>query len=228
VTCEHRNPVAGLTRELIALRIVREFRDGMYVNLGFGLPALVANFIPQEKDIFLHSEQGFIGYGPTETDPARFDIDLIDASATPVTIRPGACFTDHATSFGIVRGGHLDIAVLGGLQVSERGDLANWTTGNTKTGSIGGGMDLAVGAKRVIVAMQHTTRSGEPRILKRCTYPLTAKEAVDTIVTDLAYIEVSKHGLILKELAPGITWQQVQEITEPNLILSPDLHPMEL
>lgn len=218
----------GLTRELIALRVAQELKDGMYANLGYGLPTLVCNFLPADADVVLHSEQGVLGYGGIVPDEPDWDIDLVNASGQPITMNPGGCFTDLATAFVMVRGGHLDVCVLGAYQVSEQGDLANWQRRQERVGGIGGAMELAMGAKRVIVAMEHTTPSGELRIVKHCSYPLTARAAVHAIVTNLAYIEVQPRGLVLKEVAPGVSPDEVQEVTEPRLILSPDLKEMAL
>jgi 3-oxoacid CoA-transferase subunit B len=218
----------GITRELMALRVAKELKDGMYVNLGMGMPALVANFIPEDIDIILHAEHGILGYGPIEMDESKMDIDLVNATAQPTTLRIGACFCDFATSFGMIRGGHLDVSVLGGLQVSEKGDLANWQFPGQKLGGIGGAMDLAVGAKRVIVLMEHVTKTGEPKIVKTCNYPLTAKGTVKTVVTDLAYIDITPEGMVLKEIAPGFTIEEVQALTEPRLIISKDLKEFQL
>lgn len=218
----------GLTRELIALRIAKELKDGMYINLGIGIPTLVGNFLPPEADIVLHAENGILGYGSIVMEPSEWDIDLVNASGQPIRVSPGACFFDFATSFGMIRGRHLDAVILGAFQVSEKGDLANWQVAESKIGVLGGAMDLAVGAKRVIVAMEHTTPNGKPRIVKKCSLPLTARETVDTIVTSLAYIEVTPGGLVLKEVAPGVTLQEVHEATEPKLVISPELKEMEL
>ena len=218
--------VQGLTRELIALRVARELRDGMVVNLGIGLPTLVSNFLPPGEQIFLQAEDGILGYGPISD--ADFDPDLINAGGQPVTLLPGASFFDSAASFAMIRGGHVDVAVLGGLEVSERGDLANWYLPERGGGSIGGAMDLACGAKRLIVAMTHTARGDRPRIRTQCEYPLTAKGVVDLIVTDLAVIEVHPDGLVLTELAPGIDPDYVQSRTEPALRRSPALREMDL
>lgn len=217
---------AGLTRELIALRVSRELRDGMAVNLGIGLPTLVANFLPADATIMLHSENGILGYGGIDHD-GDWDIDLINAGGQPVTLAPGAAFFDSATSFAMVRGGHLDLTVLGGLQVSAKGDLANWALPGRPGGGVGGGMDLAAGAKRVIVAMEHTTREGEPRILEECTYPLTARQCVDLIVTNLAVIEVTPAGLVLREMAPGVPVDEVVNATAAKLDVR-DVRVMEL
>ena len=216
---------AGLTRELIALRVARELRDGMHVNLGIGLPTLVANFIPADVSIVFHAENGILGYGGVLEDDSQFDPDQINAGGQPVTLNPGASFFDSVTSFAMVRGGHLDVTVLGGLQVSAQGDLANWAVAGRKGGGIGGAMDLAAGARRVIVAMEHTTRDCEPRILERCTYPLTAERCVDLLVTNLAVIEVTPDGLLLREVAPGVSAEDVQAATGAALIL-PDVVPV--
>jgi len=218
----------GLSRELIALRVARELKDGMYVNLGFGLPTLVCNFLPEDQEVILHSQQGLLGYGGIIPDESQWDIDLINASGQPVTILPGGCFTDLATSFGMIRGGHLDVTVLGAYQVSEKGDLANWQRRGQRVGGIGGAMELAIGSKRVIVAMEHTTNSGELKLVKKCSYPLTAQGVVDTIVTNLAFIKVTPQGLALLEVAPGVSPEEVQAVTEPRLSISPSLKEMEL
>jgi 3-oxoacid CoA-transferase subunit B len=216
----------GLTRELIALRVARELGEGMVVNLGIGLPTLVATFVPPERGVLFQAENGILGYGGvSERD---FDQDLINAGGQPVDLLPGASFFDSAQSFAMIRGGHVDVAVLGGLQVSERGDLANWNVPERGGGSIGGAMDLAVGVRRLIVAMAHTTRDGAPRIVRECSYPLTARGCVDLIVTDLAVIEVSPEGLVLRELAPNVTAEDVQASTEPALTLADGLREMEL
>ena len=217
----------GLTRELIALRIAQELQDGTYVNLGFGIPTLVANFIPRDIDVILHSEQGILGYHGVLSEQDG-DIDLINASGQPTSVVPGACFCDFATSFGMIRGGHIDISVLGAYQVSEKGDLANWQIPGQKIGGIGGGMDLAFGARSVIVAMEHTAKTGQPRIVKECTFPVTAEGVVKTIVTNLACIEVTSAGLVLKEVAPGLTPEEIQAVTEPRLIISDRLTEMSL
>jgi 3-oxoacid CoA-transferase subunit B len=217
---------AGLTRELIALRVARELRDGMTVNLGIGLPTLVANFLPPAATIVLHAENGILGYGSIAED--EWDQDQINAGGQPVTLIPGASFFDSAQSFAMIRGGHIDLTVLGGLQVSAGGDLANWNLPGRPGGAIGGAMDLAAGARRVIVAMEHTTREGAPRILKVCTYPLTAQACVDLIVTNLAVIEVTPQGLVLREVAPGVTAPEVQSATGAPLIVAPDLKEMDL
>ena len=218
---------AGLSKELIALRVVEELQEGMYVNLGIGLPSLVSQYIPEDLEVMLHAENGVLGYGPV-TDEQQVDSDLVNAGLRPIALRPGASFFHHADSFIMTRGGHLDATVLGGFQVSERGDLANWKIIEEKIGAVGGAMDLVCGVKKVIVAMQHTTPSGEPRLVKECTYPLTGKEVVNMIVTNLAVIDVTPEGLLLREIAPGVSVTDVQAVTEPTLIVSPDLKEMEL
>jgi len=218
---------AGLTRELIALRVAGELRDGMSANLGIGLPTLVSNFISEGVTVMFQAENGILGYGGIAPDD-QYDQDLINAGGQPVTLLPGASFFHSADSFAMIRGGHIDVTVLGGLQVSERGDLANWLVPERGGGSIGGAMDLAANAKRVIVAMEHTARDGSPRILRECTYPLTAKACVDLVVTNLAVIEVTPEGLVLREVAPGVTPEEVIEATEAPLIVPPDVREMEL
>ena len=207
--------VSGLTRELIAMRVARELRDGQVVNLGFGLPTLVPNFLAPDVRVWFQAENGILGYGAILEED--FDQDFINAGGQPVEILPGASFFSSDQSFAMIRGGHVDVAILGGLQVSARGDLANWLVPSRGGGSIGGAMDLAVGARRLIVAMEHTTKSGEPRILERCTYPLTAERCVKLIVTDFAVIEVTPVGLVLREVAPGLGVADVVERTAAPL-----------
>ncbi|MEX2375230.1 MAG: 3-oxoacid CoA-transferase subunit B [Dehalococcoidia bacterium] len=206
----------GLTRELMTMRVAQELRPGMAVNLGIGLPTLTASFLPEGVAVLFQAENGILGYGGVLTD-GDYDQDLINAGGQPVTLLPGASFFDSAASFAMIRGGHIDVAVLGGLQVSERGDLANWFVPERGGGSVGGAMDLAAGARRLIVVMEHTTREGAPRILSECTYPLTAQSCVDLIVTDLAVIEVTPDGLRLLEVAPGVTPAAVQAFTDAPL-----------
>lgn len=217
----------GLTRELIALRVAREMRDGMFINLGIGLPTLVANFLPPDVTVILHAENGILGYGGIAPDD-EFDQDQVNAGGQPIVLIPGAAFFDSAESFAMIRGGHLDCTVLGGLQVSAKGDLANWAVPGRGGGAIGGAMDLAAGARRVIVAMEHVTRDGQPRILSECTYPITAQRCVDLIVTDLAVIEVVPSGLVLKEVAPGVPVEHVEAATEAKLQVAPDIKEIEL
>ncbi len=218
---------SGLSRELIALRVAKELKDGDYVNLGIGLPTLVSNFIPEDIEVILHSENGMLGYSQI-ANQEEIDPELVNAGSQPVTLRPGAAFFDSADAFTMIRGGHIDVTVLGAFQVSEKGDLANWMRLERKLGGIGGSMDLVSAAKRVIVAMEHTTRSGEPKIVKKCTNPLTKQEVVDMIITNLAVIEVTPEGLLLKEVAPLVTPEEVQAVTEPKVRLAKDLREMEL
>jgi len=218
---------SGLSRELIALRVAKEFRDGDYVNLGIGLPTLVSNFIPEDIEVILHCENGMLGYSQIANEE-EIDPELINASSQPVTLRPGAVFFNSADAFAMIRGGHIDVTVLGAFQVSEKGDLANWMRLERKLGGIGGSMDLVSAPKRVIVAMEHTTRSGEPKIVKICTNPLTKREVVNMIITNLAVIEVTRGGLLVKEVAPSVTPEEVQAVTEPKVKLAKDLREMEL
>lgn len=222
-------PVApeGLTRELIAMRVAQELRDGWVVNLGIGLPTLVSNFVPEGLTVMFQAENGILGYGGIAGD-GEFDQDLINAGGQPVTLLAGACFFDSAQSFAMIRGGHVNLTVLGGLQVSEQGDLANWLVPERGGGSIGGAMDLAAGARRVVVAMEHTTREGAPRILRRCVYPLTAARCVNLIVTNLAVVEVTPGGLVLRETAPGVSPEQVVAATGAPLAVAPDVREMML
>jgi 3-oxoacid CoA-transferase B subunit len=212
-----------LERETIALRVAKEFFDGAVVNLGGGIPTLASNFIPEGKTVIFHSENGALGFGPIEYEESKQSVYLMNASGQLASPKPGMCFFDQAISFAMIRGGHIDITVLGALQVSENGDLANWMIPERGIGVIGGGMDLAFNCKRIIVAMEHTMPNGGLKILKQCTYPLTAPNCVDLIVTDLTVIEVTKKGLLLKEIAPGWTVEEVQAVTEPKLIVAKDL-----
>ena len=216
-----------LDEQTIALRAAREFADGMVVNLGYGMPGLCANLLSGDKTVFFQSENGMLGYGTLATDEEK-DYELINASDQPVTPLPGMCFFDSAAAFDMIRGGHIDIVVLGAYQVSERGDLANWGRPGRPATGMGGGMDLAVGAGKTIVTMLHTTRDGAPRIVKECTYPLTARQCVDLIITDLAVIEVTGQGLLLKEIAPGWTVPEVQALTEAALTPAAGLKEIEL
>jgi 3-oxoacid CoA-transferase B subunit len=209
---------ARLTREQIAARAALELPDGAYVNLGWGIPNLVAAYLPAGVTVHFHSENGILGMGP-RAKSGEEDFDLVDAMKVPVTIVPGAAFFSQVDAHVMTRGGHLDVCILGGLQVSERGDLANWRVPGAKgAGGIGGAMDIAVGARRLIVAMEHNAKDGSPKIVKRCTYPQTAVECVHTIITDLAVIDVTPQGLSLREVAPGWTADEVQEFTEPCLL----------
>jgi len=216
-----------LDEATIALRAAREFTDGSVVNLGYGMPGLCSNFIPEGRTVFFQGENGVLGYGALASD-AEKDYEMINASDQPVTPAPGMCFFDSAASFDMIRGGHVDTVVLGAYQVSERGDLANWGRPGRPATGMGGGMDLAAGARRVIVTMLHTTRDGEPRIVKECTFPLTARWCVSLVVTDLAVIAVTAEGLVLKETAPGWTFREIQDLTEARLRPSADLKEIEL
>lgn len=220
-----------LSEETIAMRVVKELADGDYVNLGFGIPLLCSRFIPEEKEIYFHAEQGVMGYTRTLTGEewSKADLDYVDAGGRFIDASsPGMSVFDMDMSFDIILGGHLDCSIMGALEVSEKGDLANWTSGSAETGGIGGSMDLAHGAKKVIVAMTHTTRQGAPKIVQTCRLPLTAKGCVKLIVTDLAVIEVTPQGLVIEEFAPGWRIAEIQELTEPRLIVSPRLREIEL
>ena len=216
-----------LDEETIALRAAKEFEDGMVVNLGYGMPGLCANFIPEGRTVFFQSENGTLGYGPLLTDEEK-DYELINASDQPVAPLPGMCFFDSATSFDMIRGGHIDVVILGAYQVSEKGDLANWGRPGRPATGMGGGMDLALGGKKLMVMMLHTTKEGGPRIVRQCTFPLTARNCVKKIFTDIAVIDVTKQGLVLREVAPAWTAEEVQALTEARLIVGEDLKEIEL
>lgn len=231
-----------LDEQTVAMRVAKEFQDGMIVNLGGGIPTLACNFVPEGREVLFHSENGVVGYGGiASTEEA--DWDLFNASFQPVTPLPGMSFFCHDESFAMIRGVHIDISVLGALEVSEKGDLANWAVGSMadyegdirkwiKRGrfppAIGGAMDLAIGARRIIVAMTHTTKTGKPKVVNQCKYELTAPECVSLIVTDMAVIEVTPAGLVLKEIAPGFTIDEIQKVTEPKLMIDSDLKEIQL
>jgi 3-oxoacid CoA-transferase subunit B len=216
-----------LSRETMAFRVAKEFKDGMVVNLGIGIPTLCANYPSPDKEILYHTENGALNFGPNAT-PEEADLDLVNAGGQMVTTKPGMSLFAHDESFAMIRGGHVDLCVLGAMQVSEKGDLANWLLPERGIGSIGGAMDLAVSAKKLIVVTEHCTKDGKPKVVRKCAYELTAPECVDMIVSDVAVIEVTDGGLVLKEMAPGWTADEIQKLTEPELILSPDLKEIEL